>query len=91
MSERIEVGDLVVMVRACCDVMARRGLGIPWVVKYTWTASSQCKHCGSFIPNHTMATATREFSRGNDYAPVAWLKKIPPLREPAHHEEKETA
>jgi hypothetical protein len=90
MSERIEVGDLVMVVRPrLCGCASN--IGFVFRVQEVQRAGGlggRCVTCGrhTFGPEAMIAVkpdgAVTELNR---------LRRIPPLTEPAHHEEKETA
>lgn len=79
MSEPIKVGDLVVMVRACCSQRAedRSGFfGKPFTVADIRTPFVLCPNCG------WETTAPKAYAAHNKGGVmVAWLKRIPPLSE----------
>lgn len=74
---KIQVGDLVQLVRTCCDQSYREGGGLVFQVSRLWTPlAACCRHCG-FSMNLTDFADARERGIGIDHAPVAWLKRIP--------------
>ena len=76
MSEPIKVGDLVMVVKVCCEQMAKhRNFGRVFTVTGFNTGSLRCHHCWFRVPHATWA----EF--GIEEAYVPWLKRIPPLSE----------
>ena len=84
MTEPIKVGDLVVLVKTCCDALARHPVfgAFKTVIGFR-QGHAICLHCGwkSWI---TWA----ELSGGNS-ANIAWLKRIPPLAELESEQRKE--
>ncbi len=88
MSERIKVGDLVMIVRGHeCVMNLYQG------VIFTVTGFVQprfggwhCARCGRDNAGGNEAAATG-FHKA--HAPISWLKKIPPLTEPETVERKE--
>lgn len=81
MSDRIEVGDLVVVVRTCCDRLYQVGGGrIGTVTELAHDEDWDCLFCGA----SGSGTKARAFSGQYDAAPVAWLRKIPPFPELAN-------
>jgi hypothetical protein len=75
-SEPIKVGDLVVVVKACCDMMVKhKNFGRVFTVTGFNTGRLKCHHCAFRVPNATWA----EFGLYEAYLP--WLKRIPPLSE----------
>lgn len=83
MSERIEVGDLVMVVRECCH-HGDSGLGeIHVVLAIRAWPGSRCKNCG-FRHDGERATLIQSSPEFHDWAlPLSWLKKIiPPLSDP---------
>lgn len=90
MSERIEIGDLVMVVRGHRCAVNIIG-GIPYTVialhlpiNGGWTCPV-C-HARSIAPTEIGAQLTSEGVHG---IPLSWLKKIPPLTEPETTERKE--
>ena len=79
MSEAIKVGDLVMVVRTCCDFPIQDGvrLGLPWSVHVVATLTpGRCPNCGFTA---TRVAGSREIKReGWNCAPLEWLKKIDP-------------
>lgn len=76
----IQPGDLVVVVRACCESRAKEGLG--WVFTATHTNmwhGGVCGSCGT--PFSRQVSAQRPSIEGLECAPESWLLKIPPLTE----------
>lgn len=75
----IAVGDLVWVSQACCAITPLTGLifkvtaiGIPIL-------QANCKFCNKSVP-HPALWAKRD--TGTDFiAPIAWLRRIPPLEE----------
>ena len=89
MSERIKVGDLVMVIRTCCAEINNRThpIGIPVSVKELYTAKVRCPYCGFYDETCAMARFNEKLSSGCVKSPVAWLKKINP---PALDESVET-
>ena len=81
----IQVGDLVVQIRACCahELTESPFTGIPFVVNSFFYAEGVCDHCGS-LGKSTFAESDHEFS-----VYVKWLKRIPPLDELESEQRKE--
>lgn len=85
----IKVGDLVVVVRACCDGQARhQGIqGVPWrVTSFKGPAMSGCQWCGAKFYNVVWAMGAPNRC---PYVWVRWLKRIPPLSDLERVTEKE--
>ena len=81
MSERIEVGDLVMVMREHCP--ANAVLGKIFGVIEVWPAQRgvalQCGNCGGVFSNGEHHS--RLGNKNADWIPTAWLRKIPPLSE----------
>jgi len=79
MSERIEVGDLVMVVRwPCCGF----GLGSIGHVSEIFTARNlghQGVRCDNCSRENVAGADDLIADIGDTFAPVAWLRKIPPL------------
>lgn len=85
MSERIEVGDLVMVVRGhnCAIGRIHTVLGFSWSKPFT-----VCPTCGARYPNtHAMRVVVR--ANGHGYS-VDRVRKIPPLSELESTEHKES-
>jgi hypothetical protein len=87
MSERIEIGDLVIVVRVthpCHEGLLGRIRRVDAIVPPQWY---RCDICGSHSVAHGPGASS---DRSKDGAvPLSWLKKIPPLVEPSHTERRE--
>ena len=84
MSERIEVGDLVICVRAHLPC-AERAIGMVFRVQKFNEHGARCNKCGHLHPGMAAYWAP-------EYAfPLSWLRKIPPLAEPERTTEEATA
>lgn len=88
MNKRIEVGDLVVIVRGH-DCILRCWAGVPFRVEEIRQPVSggwRCSMCGRDLmgPNEPSAGP---FHRG--YVPISWLKRIPPLTDLERQDERE--
>lgn len=77
MSEPISIGDLVVVVKACCSKLTESGsaFGTVGTVVGFNTGDSRCPHC-----NWNAHITWAELDSGHE-AYVAWVKRIPPLSE----------
>ena len=85
----IAVGDLVMVVRTCCDLPAQEGvrMGLPWTVQLIANLKvSRCPKCG-FTDNGRYAASNEIKRNGWNCAPVEWLKRIDP---PAQMESTKT-
>lgn len=86
MSEPIKVGDLVQVVHSCCGKQAEHGLfGAIRSVVSLHRDATRCQFCDWHATNVDFADL-----EGDDYAPVSWLKRIPPfpeLKDERHDEE----
>ena len=86
MSEPIKVGDLVYVARDCC------GAWVGWtffVVQLHAPQLSLCPHC-HYKNVHTLAENPSWDCPGQlCYAPVEWLRRIPPLSELESEQHKE--
>ena len=92
MSERIEVGDLVAVVRVCCSNSKALGL-VRTVTGFLDGSVSACSVCHT-APSRGTPAATLGIDPADGriwLVPLSWLKKIPPLKELERIEEKETA
>ncbi len=76
MSEPIKVGDLVVVVRDCCDGEL---LGFVGEVRLLHTDGLRCLRCGLVSGEHGAIVEFRQSF--HDKLPLSWLKRIPPLEE----------
>ena len=88
MSERIEVGDLVIKVRPtyCCGATCNLGRIHCVVVDDSWTRLVVCDTCGKTVRN----IDTVKLDNGT-YCELTRLRKIPPLTEPEHTTEEISA
>lgn len=90
MSEPIKVGDLVMVVKACCSETVRSPVFT--VSDFDWKQpnSELCSFCKAPIPAEPHAS---DRSGPWHVYPVSWLKKIPPLSEldDVKHDEEITA
>ena len=76
----IKVGDLVMVVRTCCDFPIKEGvrMGLPWRVGLVASLQpSGCPLCG-FTESGRYAASNEIKRRGWNCAPLEWLKKIDP-------------
>ena len=78
MSEPIEVGDLVMIVRTHCETSKAAGKVFiaPKPIK-SWTGKFECGRC------HRVWNCSEdlfEYTK-HEYCPRSWLKRIPPLSE----------
>ena len=83
MEKRISVGDLVMVVRCCCDaiVIRDRALGAPWRVKsLDQPELIKCRYCWRTW-TEAFAVSIGAFGNGCVHAPLSWLKRIPPISE----------
>lgn len=82
MSDRpIQIGDLVMVVRSCCQRME-----IGYIFKVSALAEFNpywgCPHCKSTGKDiKVIADARFGINRDCTHAPLSWLKRIPPLSE----------
>lgn len=74
MSEPIKVGDLVVVVRQCCDGLEL--LGLIRTATKVQTNRTRCSTCGQ--ANDGIHVYGHASSNG---VPISWVKRIPPLDE----------
>lgn len=76
----IQVGDLVMVVRVCCDFPIKEGvrMGLPWRVQLVASLPvAGCPKCG--FKERGIFAASNEIKRaGWNCAPVEWLKRIDP-------------
>ena len=86
MSE-IRVGDLVVVVRTCCEKTAQESLGITGKVTLIRSTTMRCEYCLSFMKTNWKAHFETECTF--KCAPLSWLRRIPPLSELESTEHKE--
>lgn len=89
MDERINAGDLVVIVRwPCCHKLE----GLLGTVSGFMSAAGRRPDCG-FCHTLHLGVTTVVVLDGNMIAPLEWLKKIPPLSdlEATEHSEKVNA
>ena len=78
----IAVGDLVMVVRVCCDLALKHGvrMGLPWtVIAVEPSQHGRCPKCGGNCPGRWARKSNERF--GWSGAPFSWLKRIPPLDE----------
>lgn len=83
----IQVGDLVMVVRSHCGAAA--ALGLVETVQRLASHEDQhliCPECGARYGRGWVHAQLRKVDSG--WHPAEWLKKIPPLEEPARIEEK---
>lgn len=73
MSEKISPGDLVCVVKACCDWQRNRIVGQTSVVPYIRITKTQCHGCKKLSTG--LHAGAFEKSAG---VPLSWLKKINP-------------
>ena len=92
MSEPIKVGDLVMVVRTCCNWPIKEGvrMGLPWRVQLVARLPiAGCQSCG--FRETGIYAASNEFRRaGWNCAPVEWLKRIDPSAEQEGQRTEET-
>ena len=75
MEKPISVGDLVMVVKSCCD--DADALGEIFLVAGIREKGTRCRHC--FQRNNCAhAGSIFNFTAG---VPLSWLKRIPPLSE----------
>ena len=87
MDKPIQVGDLVMVVRSCCDHQVRGKVvfNIPWRVSKIIASNRRCRGCG--FGSATMPVALAEEPYGKKWkgkamgAPIAFLKRIDPASE----------
>ena len=90
----ISVGDLVMVVRTCCNFPIEEGvrIGLPWRVHVIANlAKSRCSSCGFIDSGHY--AGSREIQRaGWNCAPLEWLKRLDPdaLADDVPHKEELT-
>lgn len=77
MDKPISVGDLVVVVRSCCDRFMEGVTIFKVAVMRQTRPADLCTYCSRALPNGTYAADNPQYSG----APVGWLKRIPPLDE----------
>lgn len=77
---RINVGDLVAVVRGH-ECLVRRCGGIPFVLKAIHTLHPLARGYDCAMCGERNVIASREYvdAPASCYAPIAWLKKYPPL------------
>lgn len=87
MNEPIKPGDLVQVVKSCCG----QALGLIFTVSHFHTDDKnlRCYDCGHREGAFTEVHATAPFGDDFDYAPLHWLKRIPPLSELEGEERRE--
>lgn len=80
MSDRIDVGDLVVVVKwPCCG----EWIGIIYrVASMEVMPHAQCRTCGRHHGKQLVALREKQQDGGVLGVPLAWLRKLPPLAEP---------
>jgi len=77
--EAIGPGDFVVVIRGCCDRAMQRVVGLHATVLRLYDDPGRlCIFCEADLP-----TKRAELDHAQWNSPVAWLKKVPPLDEPA--------
>ena len=72
----IQVNDVVMLVRFCCDKTVQERtpiLGIPLTVVSISHYAKTCCYCGCEVDG-----AFAHLSKPNTYAPVHWLKRLDP-------------
>ena len=75
--EAIRPGDLVVVVRGCCDRAMQGVVGLHATVLHLYDDPGRgCIFCDADLP-----TKRAELDHKQWNSPVAWLKKVPPLNE----------
>jgi hypothetical protein len=90
MSERIEVGDLVMVVRGH-ECGKSKFIGIVFTVERIEQAYDYgCPQCGGDMSDGRLLAFGRRPTR-TGFVPLSWLKKIPPLTESAETKEEMTA
>ena len=85
MSERIEVGDLVICVRAHLPC-AESAIGMVFIVQKLNPRGSRCDVCGETHNGEISAHWAPHYA-----LPLSWLRKIPPLTESERTTEEATA
>jgi hypothetical protein len=88
-STQVSVGDLVVVLKGCCDRAMQGVVGVhATVLRFYDDPNRLCCFCESPIP-----TKRAELDHPKWNCPVPWLKRIPPLAEPERerHDEEITA
>lgn len=88
MSERIEVGDLVMVVHECCALPGNSTLGNIFTVLATGIFSVDCGYCGDHSTGRHANLPDTE-GDGQYWLPFSWLKRIPPLDSKEAVSEKE--
>jgi hypothetical protein len=80
----ISVGDLVVVVRGC-ECGKTPNIGLTFTVEGIDVAYSHfCQRCGADMSDgRLLAYGHRPGRKHGGYVPVLWLRKIPPLADPA--------
>lgn len=88
MSERIERGDLVMVVRGpkCCGDVSE--IGKTFMVSWVGRVVGECGICGAYPGENMAADAS---INGEFGYPFYMLKKLPPLTEPTQATMKEVA
>jgi len=89
MREPIKIGDLVAIVDGCCEKSRSRALGVhATVLRFYSNPGRLCIFCDGPTP-----ALRAELDHEQWNAPVAWLKRIPPIEEldDVKHEEEVTA
>ena len=75
----ISVGDLVQVVRSCCEKVEL--VGIIYTVGVLHSFHTRCQFCGQENKNVQHASSGMPASDTPIGLPVSWLKRIPPLSE----------
>ncbi len=73
----IQVGDLVQVVRLCCDAYLASRSPIFNVAEINTELLGRCAGCKAALPSGSLANR----KSGTWGIPISWLKRIPPLSE----------
>ena len=81
----INAGDLVMVVRTCCDSFVRTPVFVVTSVdSFGLDGRNTCNFCGAFMPAEMQANDAKNYGY-----PLSWLKRIEPLSEPQHVDESQ--
>lgn len=79
MSDQIEIGDLVQVVRSCCTKRVQPPTFVVGKIEPAYNDYGQtfCSDCMKLMPDVAMVFP----ASGRVAQPITWLKRIPPLSE----------
>lgn len=89
MDRAISVGDLVMVVRTCCDAHYNVIGGAIFTVSKIDNSNVECEFCGWTERKVIRAIASKDYTKDRQAAPFSWLKRIPPASDLGLLDERE--